>query len=659
MSGSGKCGYKGKWAYIDLSGGKVLIADSDPRAEEEYIGGRGLQAHLLARHLRSLGGPLRDPLGPDNRIILGTSAPNDTKVHTAGRGSASFISPMTRSESPLSDDLPHVYGLITHASVGGSWPNKLKKAGFDQLIIDGRSETPVRIEIADGDIRIVDAEPDLFEERDGARFPLRSGELNKALQQKVNGDGFSSLYLGPAGWIQIPFACLTNDGDRNFGRGGGGAVFGSKNLVAVSVTGSGTTTLHNEELFNKRFKEMDEAINTAVGDPEQTASFRPESGTTWWLDRAFHGGYLGKEGGYLPWHNYDEGHFDEKKYSSVSTGALLEISDKRKLCSRCRAVICSRLVKMKNGEMFPRPEFETIALFINCCITDREAIVELNHLCNEVGLDTMSTASIIAGGMDMDEKGILKELSVEPLPFGDSGAMGSAIEAIAYGRKGIGALLGDTADRIAWKILDELGDEKKDDLLWCLTTTYAGLGYAGVAAKAFPAMHTCYATSNRGRGDHTYGWTVQAEEAGMAQNAETIAPLVAGGQWGKALVDSLGVCDFIPFDVTSEVFLDLLFAINGNRYTTDEIMECGRRILNLERSINNLQGRSRSYDEHVPPKLTVPMTSGAMKGRKVDPDLLGEILDAYYKEQGWNRDGLVTEETLKTLGISPLFDQGK
>jgi aldehyde:ferredoxin oxidoreductase len=179
--------------------------------------------------------------------------------------------------------------------------------------------------------------------------------------------------------------------------------------------------------------------------------------------------------------------------------------------------------------------------------------------------------------------------------------MADAIEAIAYRRDSVGTLLGDTADGTAKAILERLGDGRRDDVDWCMVMAYGGLGYAGIQPKAFPAMNACYATSNRGRGDHTYGWTVQAEEAGVVTTPEEIGPFVASSQWGKAVIDSLGICDFFAFDVTSDIFRDLLYAITGNRYTADGLTACGRRTVNLERMLNAVQGRSRAYDEFTPP----------------------------------------------------------
>lgn len=649
MSEGARCGYNGRWAFVDLTSGRVEVKESDPSVEKAFLGGRGLGAYFLADRIRQHGGPITDPLGPENRIVLGCAALIDTRIHTASRGSASFFSPFTRSVAPLDEGLPPVHGLVTHSSIGGSFAARLKASGLDQIVIDGRADRPVRIEVVDGQVRVLEAEADLFENRDGARVPLRSARMNARLAEKLSGRKSASVYVGPAGWARVPYACLTTDSDRNFGRGGGGAVFASKNLVAVSVSGSATTRYHDRELFDQRMKALDEAMTAKLADSGATASFRPTTGTTWWLDRAFSGGYLGREGGYLPWHNYDEGHFDPALYGNVSTGALLEIAARYKICTGCRGVLCSRLVKGEGGELYPRPEFETAALFINCCITDRGALVRLNHLCNEVGLDTMTTAAIVAAAMDLDEKGVLGKLG-ERLPFGDADAFGRAIESIAFRRGLLGELLGRPTDEIARVLLERVGEASKHDVLWCLTTAYGGLGYAGIEPKAFPAMHTCYATSNRGRGDHTYAWTVQAEEAGLSGAAE-IAAVVANSQWGKAVVDSLGLCDFFPQSTTSDTFLDLVYGLTGFRYTAEEQESCGRRIVTLERVLNNIQGRTRAYDEFIPPKFEVPLSCGPMTGRKVDREYHKAILDAFYRLQGWTADGLVGDETLAQLGL--------
>jgi len=644
-------GYKGRWARIDLSTRSVNVEPANLSIYRDYIGGRGVQARLLYEHLQKTG-PLKDPLSPENRIIIGTGAPNDTYIPTAGRGSCSFVSPMTRSPEPASWVPGHrpLFGLITHASAGGLFPNMLKRAGLDHLIIEGRADRPVRILVLDGKVEIVDAEDELFEIVDGKKTVRTASATTDYLTEKYPYS--STVCLGPAGWNRAAFACLTGDHHRNFGRGGAGAVFGSKNLVAITAYGRDPIAYFNAELYQKLAKELDAKVKSHVGDPKWTASFRPETGTTWWLDRAHNGKYLGQKGGYLPWHNFDEGYFDPEDYAKVGTDAFLAISGKHKVCNRCRYVMCTRSAKVEAGAYAGegvRPEFETVALWINCCILDRDAIFHMNYLCNELGIDTMTLGSVMAGAMELTDKGYLKKYKGAPV-FGNAADMIRTLESIAYQSDPLGKLLGSYSDRVIAELGAGFAAADLQEIARSVTTAFGGLGYAGIEPKVFPGMFTAYGTSNRGRGDHTYAWTIQAEEGGLT-GAGNLAAYVAGGQVGKALVDSMGLCDFFTEDITSDLFLSLYHALTGLEYTAESMKECGKRIYNLERHINNLQGRSRAYDAHVPPKLTVPLTAGAHKGKAVDTAFYHSILDAYYEHQGWDKEGIVRAMLFNALGI--------
>ncbi len=648
-SGNGMFGYTGCWAFVDLTNRSVRVSPAHPAVCRDYIGGRGVQARLIYDHLHAIG-PLRDPLSPENRIVIGTAAPNDTFIPTAGRGSCSFVSPMTRSpeSAPWIPRHKPVYGLLTHSSAGGLFPNMLKRAGIDQLIIDGRAEGPVRILVTEDGVQIIDAEDDLFEAVDGRKTARSASAITDFLTAKYRAS--STMCLGPAGWNGVVFSCLTGDRHRNFGRGGAGAVFGSKNLVAVTALGRRQTTHADPESFQKLSKELDALIKAHVADPEWTASFRPSTGTTWWLDRAFNGRYLGKQGGYLPWHNFDEGWFDPVLYAKVGTDAFLEIAGKPKVCNRCRHVMCTRSAKVESGPFAGegvRPEFETIALWINCCLTDREAIFHLNCLCNDLGVDTMTFGGVTSGAMDLEENGFLKKIAGAP-KFGDAPGMVRFLEDIAYLRGASGRLFSRHSDAVIAEVGAGATAADLEGIARCVVTAYGGLGYAGIEPKVFPGMFTAYGTSNRGRGDHTYAWTIQAEEGGL-EGAEKLAAYVAAGQVGKALVDSLGLCDFFPESITSDLFLGLYKALTGIEYTAESISACGQRIWNLERRFNNIQGRDRAYDAYVPPKLTIPLTAGPHKGRAVDPGYYRQILDAYYAHHGWTADGIVPEEKLKEL----------
>jgi aldehyde:ferredoxin oxidoreductase len=634
-------GYKGRWAWVDLTNRMVRIEPADPGYGRNYVGGRGLQARLLADHLEKVG-PLKDPLGPQNRVIVGSAALNDTAIPTAGRGSCSFVGTMARSPEPAPWVPGHkpVHGLFTHSSAGGLFPNMLKRAGFDQVVIDGRADRPVRLEAVDGALRIVDAEDELFETVQGCRVPRRASEITDALATRVKGG--STLTVGPAGWNLVDFACLTADYHRNFGRGGAGAVFGSKNLVAITAYGKDAIAYQDAEAFKTFGQEIDKLVKASVEDPNRTASFRPTTGTTWWLDRAFNGRYLGVKGGYLPWHNFDEGAFDAADYDKVSTDAFLAISGKHNVCNKCRHVFCTRSARVESGPYAGegvRPEFETIALWINCCILDRDAIFHLNALCNELGVDTMTFGSVMAGAMELGEKGFLAKHGEAP-EFGDAAGMVQMLKNIAYRSNDLGQLLGGHSDGVIAEVAAGAAPAALSEIAYCLTTAYGGLGYAGINPKAFPGMFTAYGTSNRGRGDHTYAWTIQAEEGGL-KDARDLAAYVAEGQAGKALVDSLGLCDFFTGDITAEPFLSLYRTLTGIGYTPESLKECGRRIYALERRMNNLQGRDRTYDAFVPDKLKVPLGRGALAGRAVDEAFYNSVLDAYYDAWGWSRRGTI------------------
>jgi aldehyde:ferredoxin oxidoreductase len=644
-------GYQGQWTRVDLTSRTVNVEPADPAFNRDYVGGRGVQARLLYEHLKKTGS-LKNPLAPENRIILGTGAPNDTFIPTAGRGSCSFVSPMTRSPEPAPWVLGHqpLFGLITHSSAGGLFPNMLKRAGIDHMIIDGRADKPVRILAVEGKVEVIDAEEDLFEVVDGKKVVRPASAITDFLTQKYPGS--STVCLGPGGWNQVAFACLTGDYHRNFGRGGAGAVFGSKNLIAITAFGRRPVSYFSAERFQRLSKDLDAQVKSHVGDPKWTASFRPETGTTWWLDRAHNGKYLGQKGGYLPWHNFDEGYFDPADYAKVGTDAFLEISGKHKVCNRCRHIMCTRSAKVEGGNYAGdgvRPEFETIALWINCCILDRDAIFHMNFLSNELGIDTMTLGSVMAGAMELTDKGYLKKYGGAPV-FGSAPDMIRTLKAIAYQSDPLGKLLGNYSDRVIAEVGAGFSPGNLQEIARIVTTAFGGLGYAGIEPKVFPGMFTAYGTSNRGRGDHTYAWTIQAEEGGL-EGAGNLAAYVAGGQEGKALVDSMGLCDFFPEDIASDLFLSLYQALTGFEYTAESMKACGKRIYNLERHINNLQGRSRVYDSFVPPKLTVPLTRGAHKGKAVDPEYYRAILDAYYEHQGWTEDGLVEDGLLKELRI--------
>jgi aldehyde:ferredoxin oxidoreductase len=528
----------------------------------------------------------------------------------------------------------------------------LKRAGLDQVIVDGRADRPVRLLVTDRRLEIVDAEDDLFESVGGNRVVRQASTVTDSLTARYPGS--STVATGPAGWNGVAFACLTSDRHHNFGRGGAGAVFGSKNLVAITAHGRRRSAPFDHETFDRRSREIDAMVRARVNDPAETASFRPRTGTTWWLDRAFDGRFGGAAGGYLPWRNFDEGHFDEAAYAGVDTEAFEAIAGRHRLCNRCRHIACARAAAVGDGPYAGegvRPEFETIALWINCCITDRDAIFHMNRLSNELGLDTMTLGSVAAATMELTERGLLPGHPAAPR-FGSAEDMLRLLQAIAYQSDDLGRLLGRASDEAIAEIAAGCQRADVPAVAAAVTTAFGGLGFAGIVPKVFPGMYAAYATSNRGRGDHTHAWTVQAEEVGGLAGAPAIGAALAAAQSSKAMVDSLGVCDFFPEDLLSDVFLDWYRALTGDAHDADTFERCGRRIYTTERLVNTMQGRGLAYDTYVPPKMIVPLTCGPHAGKAVDARLHREIVDAWYRQHGWADDGTVPAARLQELGIA-------
>ncbi len=644
-------GYQGRWVFVDLTTRSVRIEPARAEIYRDYLGGRGVQAWLMHEHLHATG-PVPDPFSPQNRIVIGSSALNDTRLPTAGRGSCSFISPMTRSVEASAWVPMHrpVWGLLTHSSAGGTFPNALKRAGIDQLVIDGCADRPVRLHASDGTVQVIDAEDDLFD-RGGSR-PIVGTSSAVTDRLELYHPGCSAACAGPAGWNRVPFACLTNDHHRNFGRGGAGAVFGSKRLVSVSASGRLPVRHADSETFDRLAQEIDALIEAHANDPARTASFRPATGTTWWLDRAFDGRFLGQQGGYLPFWNFDEGTFDPLQFERVSTEAFAELAGRHQVCNRCRHLTCTRSARVERGPYAGegvRPEFETIALWINCGVFDREAIFHANRRCNDLGIDTMSFGSVLAAAMELNEGGRLRNFE-HPPSFGSAADLVRTLNEVASRSTDLGRLLGQTGDEIIGALASARSEFEVAAIARSVTFAYGGLGYAGVEPKAFPGMFTAYSSSNRGRGDHNAAWTVQAEESGLA-GPGPLGGFVASAQSRKALVDSLGLCDFFTADLLSDQFLSLYRALTGIDHTPASLEECGRRIFTLERHVNTLQGRTRGYDAFIPQKMTEPLRVGPFRGRAVDPSFHGAALDALYAHHGWSGDGTVAASTLANLGI--------
>ena len=349
--------YMNKYLSIDLSTGETIEGALDPKLAEEYVGGKGMGLKLLDDLA-----PTVDPLSPENPLIFVTGPLTGTMVQTSARSALVTKSPLTNGF------------LDSHA--GGHFGPALKRAGYDYLLITGRAEKPVYLHVTDKGCEILDAS-DLWGK---GIF-----DTENALKERHPGTRVASI--GPAGENGVLFACIGCDLYRQFGRGGAGAVMGSKNLKAVVVGGKARIAYSDDAAFRKLALEMTEECRN-----HPNAKKRYDLGTMMWIR-------MGQEiGEFLPTRNYQKGLFDG--YEKITAEAMKEeLNWKSVGCFNC-VIKCSKMAKW-DGHEVEGPEYETTAfLGSGCEIDDAKAVAMSNLLCDDLGLDTISMGVTCSGRIE-------------------------------------------------------------------------------------------------------------------------------------------------------------------------------------------------------------------------------------------------------------------
>ncbi|RKZ00157.1 MAG: aldehyde ferredoxin oxidoreductase [Candidatus Hydrothermota bacterium] len=590
---------------INLSTGEIRKEEIPEKLLREYIGGRGLASKYLFDEID----PKVDPLSPENKLIFATGPLTGTPAPTGGRY-------MVVTKGPLT-------GTIASSNSGGFFGAELKHAGYDMIIIEGKAKNPVYISIREDDVEIKDA---------SHLWGKTTHETTRILREEFGDNLAKVACIGPAGENLVKFACVINDEHRAAGRTGVGAVMGSKNLKAIIVRGKKKLEAPEPERFRDVIREKTEKIRKDA----ITGEALPKLGTKV-LDNIIN------ENGLYPTRNFQTGVFEWT--FEVSGEALVEKGylTKNKACYAC-PIACGRVTKLPNGLEGEGPEYETGWAFgADCGVKDLIAITEANYLCNELGLDTISTGTTIAAAMELYERGHIPKEDLQNGPelrFGNSEAIVYYTKQIAY-REGIGDKLAEGS----YRLCEMYGHPeyamvvKKQEL-----PAYDPRGAQGHALE--------YATSNRG-GCHVRGYMISPEILGVPEKLEPQA-LEGKAGWVKtfqdltAVIDSAGLCLFSSFALGAEDYCDLINAGTGFNYTVEEMMKCGERIWNLERLFNLRAGISPKEDTLPKRFLEEPMPEGPNKGAVVKLD---ELLPAYYEVRGWNKDGTIPEEKLKELGI--------
>jgi len=610
-------GYTGKILKVDLTTKKVSTEPINEEAAKKYIGGKGYAVYLLYQYLKEYekkGVSVKDMDALDLRnVLIFATGP--------GTGVPRFPSPSRYHVMTLKAPLT---GSIGSGNSGGEWGAFLKFSGFDGIVIEGASDTPVYLAVVDEKVEIRDA---------GELWGKNTMDTTRALMSTVGGKNISVACIGPAGENLVPMAVVMNDEYRAAGRGGVGAVMGSKKLKAIVVSGSKDVAVAKSEEFRKV---ADRCLDAMKKNPV-TGEGLPTYGTASCVNPI-------NSAGAFPYKNWQSGVNPDA--DSISGETLTkDYLVRKRACWAC-TIGCGRISTVKSGPFqiltAEGPEYETIwSLGSACGINNFEAVIKAHHLCNELGLEPISLGSTVAAAMELNEKGYIpkEDLQGWGLEFGNAAAIVEMVWRTAY-KVGFGKQLA-------------LGSRKLCELYGHpeFSMSVKGLEMPAYDPRGIKGIGLNYATSNRG-GCHVTGYTVSPEIFGIP---EKIDPLIIEGkaQWVKTFqdftstVNSTVKCLFTTFALGAKDYGNLLSGVTGWDIGEDDILKIGERIYNLERVIMGRLGFSDKDDTLPPRLLKEPMPEGPAKGQVVE---LEKMKEEYYKLRGW-ANGLPTPEKLKELEI--------
>lgn len=596
-------GYMGKILRVNLTDRSYKSEDLDFDVAKKYLGSRGLGVKIMMDEV-----PANvDPLSEANKLIVATGGLTGAPLPTSGRY-------MVITKSPLT-------GTIAISNSGGHWGPKFKAAGYDLVIFEGKADKPVYLYVDDDTVEI----------RDAAHLWGKTlTETTAILDEEAK--GAKVLAIGPGGESLSLISAIMNDVDRAAGRGGVGAVMGSKNLKAIVAKGSKKVPIYDEA----KTKEVSTSKIQTLRDDPVAGNGLPTYGSAVLVN-------IINESGVLPVKNFQESYSD--KADMISGESLTEHHLVRKsACFRC-PIACGRVVRLKDGTIVGGPEYETIWAFgADCGVYDLDAINEANVLCNDYGLDTISTGATIAAAMELYEKGYIKDEDIAEdglsLNWGDSEAMVGWTKKMCL-NEGFGSRLREGS----YRLCEELGAPE-------ISMTVKKQELPAYDPRGVQGHGLSYAVNNRG-GCHIKGYMISPEILGYPEKLDRFS-LEGKAAYTKvfldltAVIDSIGLCVFTTFGLGLPDYVDMYNAVVGDVYDNDSLLEAGERIWNLEKLFNLREGIESKQDKLPKRLLKDQISNGPSKGHV---HRLDELLPEYYEVRGWNKEGIPTEETLERLGL--------
>jgi aldehyde:ferredoxin oxidoreductase len=614
-------GWTRKVLRVNLTTGEIKTEPLNMKWAEEYLGQRGLATKYFVEEVD----PRVDPLSPENKLIMTTGPLTGTMASTGGRYSVVTKGPLT--------------GAIACSNSGGYFGAELKFAGWDQIILEGKSAKPVYLFI----------ENDRIELRDAAHLWGKTVWHTEEQIKKENQDSLIRVCsIGRAGENGVLFACIVNDLHRAAGRSGVGAVMGSKNLKAVAVRGTlGLSGIANPKEFMKVTFEKKKVL----ADNAVTGQGLPTYGTQVLMN-------VINEVGALPARNHRDVQFEgAAKISAEAMRAKRPTDGKTHLvtnqaCFGC-TIACGRISKLDETHfsVVNKPEYwgasggleyeAAWALGSANGVDDLEALQYANMLCNEDGMDPISFGATVGAVMELYEIGVLtrEQIGIES-PFGSARALCEMAEMTAQG-KGFGREIGTGSKRLCTKY----GHPE-------LSMSVKGQEFPAYDSRGIQGMGLTYATSNRGA-CHLRSYTVASEILGIPVKTDPLATegkpdLVKAFQDATAVFDSSGLCIFTSFAWTlADIQPQIQAACEGD-WSLEKCNLVGERIWNMEKLFNLKAGLTKK-DDDLPPRLkTEPAKTGPAKGLVSGID---KMLPEYYQVRGWDTEGVPKAETLTRLGL--------
>lgn len=599
MSGA----YYEKIARINLTTGDISVEPLDMELAHKFIGGRGLGTKMLY----DAGVATVDPLSPENQLIYITGPMTGAAAPSTGRY-------MVVTKSPLT-------GMIACSNSGGIWGAKLKYAGWDAIIVEGEAPEWAYIVIDDNKIEIRDAS-DLV--------GMKSELIDDTLKER-HGQDFSVLNIGPAGEKKVLLAAIMNDKDRAAGRSGVGAVMGSKKLKAIVVRATRKNLDNIADI--DALKEATKRAMEVIRENPVTGSGLRQLGTAVLVN-------IVNNIGAFPTNNW-QGSYAE--YGDDISGETLADTYlvKAGACYRC-PIACARVIKV-GDKVVGGPEYEPLwAYGGNCGNNDLNTIDICNMLCNEYGLDAISTPCTIAAAMELYQRGYITEEECDgyPLEWGNTESL------IEWTKR-----MGDPESELAWlmssgsaRLCEHYGHPE-------ISMSVKKQEMPAYDARAIQGIGITYATSNRG-GCHVRGYMISPEVLGLPEQLDRTVTTDKAA-WAKtfqdltAVIDSMGHCLFTSFAMGAPEYTDLLNAATGTTWTVEEVLNIGDRIYNIERMFNKAAGM-KPEDDRLPKRLLEePVSDGPSEGMVSQLPL---TLPQYYEARGWV-NAFPTDETLKKLGL--------